>query len=295
MKYNSQNFFNKLVALVDNSKTQKRLTVINLTLSLVSMTYIYIAILDIYEKNLISVNFEISEVALLTVFYLSSGMLWSRFLVSNYNGDFKKYFYNWSYSKLGKYIPSGLLTISTRLNQELPRDKNSKTIFFGLLEEQFLIPLISIIPLTISIYFNLKSSKFLVFFVSFLLTFICFKLIYKKLKINFISITSQNFLFLLNQFLPLSIYYLIAQNLNYENPLLISLIYLLSSYIGLFFIGVPAAIGIREAIFIFASLGFYDELYLFPFLIKTRILLIVLDLIFGIFGLINQTKLKPLN
>jgi len=295
MKYNSQNFFNKLVALVDNSKTQKRLTVINLTLSLVSMTYIYIAILDIYEKNLISVNFEISEVALLTVFYLSSGMLWSRFLVSNYNGDFKKYFYNWSYSKLGKYIPSGLLTISTRLNQELPRDKNSKTIFFGLLEEQFLIPLISIIPLTISIYFNLKSSKFLVFFVSFLLTFRCFKLIYKKLKINFISITSQNFLFLLNQFLPLSIYYLIAQNLNYENPLLISLIYLLSSYIGLFFIGVPAAIGIREAIFIFASLGFYDELYLFPFLIKTRILLIVLDLIFGIFGLINQTKLKPLN
>jgi hypothetical protein len=295
MKYNSQNFFNKLVALVDNSKTQKRLTVINLTLSLVSMTYIYIAILDIYEKNLISVNFEISEVALLTVFYLSSGILWSRFLVSNYNGDFKKYFYNWSYSKLGKYIPSGLLTISTRLNQELPRDKNSKTIFFGLLEEQFLIPLISIIPLTISIYFNLKSSKFLVFFVSFLLTFICFKLIYKKLKINFISITSQNFLFLLNQFLPLSIYYLIAQNLNYENPLLISLIYLLSSYIGLFFIGVPAAIGIREAIFIFASLGFYDELYLFPFLIKTRILLIVLDLIFGIFGLINQTKLKPLN
>ena len=295
MKDNYLNFFNKLIALVDNSKTQKRLTVINLTLSVISLTYISLSILNIYKENTLKLNFEIFEIALLIIFYLSSGTLWSRFLVLNYKGEFKKYFYNWSYSKIGKYIPSGLLTVTTRLNQNLPKNKNSKTILIGLLEEQFLIPLISLIPLTISIYFDLKLNKFLVFIMSLLLTFICFKLIYKKLKINFISITDQKYLFLFNQVFPLPIYYLIAQNLNYDNPLLISLIYLFSSYIGLFFIGVPAAIGIREAIFIFASIGFYSEIYLFPFLLKIRILLITLDLCFGIFGLFKQTKFKPFN
>lgn len=295
MKNNSIYFFNKLIGFVDNSKTQKKLTVLNLTLSLISLIYISKTILNIYKENKINLNFEISEVALLILLYLSSGTLWSRFLVSNYKGEFKKYFYNWSYSKIGKYIPSGFLTITTRLNQNLPRNNNSKVIFIGLLEEQFLIPLISIFPLTISIYLDFKINKFVVFFISLLLTFIIFKFIYKNLKINFISITNQNLLFLFNQVFPLTIYYLIAQNLNYENPLLISLIYLLSSYIGLFFIGVPASIGIREAIFIFASIGFYNEIYLMPFLLKTRILLIVLDLIFGIFGLFNQTKFKPLS
>lgn len=292
MKDNFIKIFNKFIDLIDSSKTQKKLTKINITLSLVSLIYIISIILDIYNKISIKINFELSEIVLLIMFYFTSGTLWSKFLVSNYKGDFRKYFFNWSYSKIGKYIPSGLLTITTRLNQDLPKDSDSKKIFFGLLEEQFLIPLISIIPLGISIYFKFEVNRFVVYLVSLICTFILFKFIYKYNDINFISITNQNLLFLFNQIFPIVIYFEIAKNLNYSDPLLISLIYLLSTYIGLLFVGVPAAIGIREAIFIFASIGFYDEIYLFSFFIKTRILLIALDLIFGCIGIINQKLLK---
>ena len=38
---------------------------------------------------------------------MNSGTLWSKFMQSNYKGRFRDYFFNWSYSKMGKYIPSG--------------------------------------------------------------------------------------------------------------------------------------------------------------------------------------------
>ena len=68
--------------------------------------------------------------------------------------------------------------------------------------------------------------------------------------------------------------------------------YLLATYIGLFFIGVPAGIGIREAIFLSVGNLVIDDLYLFSFLIKIRILLIFMDAFFGLMGLIKSNIIK---
>jgi uncharacterized membrane protein YbhN (UPF0104 family) len=103
--------------------------------------------------------------------------------------------------------------------------------------------------------------------------------------------SKQSFLFLFNQIYPLFIYYIIALNLNYENPLQISILYLLATYIGLFFIGVPAGIGIREAVFLSVGNLAFDDIFLFDFLIKIRILLIFMDILFGLFGL-DKTYIK---
>ena len=46
--------------------------------------------------------------------------------------------------KIGKFIPTGLVTLTVRLNQKVSKNKTSKEIFYGVLEEQFLFPLVSI-------------------------------------------------------------------------------------------------------------------------------------------------------
>ncbi len=118
------------------------------------------------------------------------------------------------------------------------------------------------------------------------------KYIYSSTKTEFISMSNQSLLFLFNQIYPLFMYYIIALNLNYENPLQISIMYLLATYIGLFFIGVPAGIGIREAVFLSLGNLAFDDIYLFNFLIKIRILLIFMDVLFGLFGLAKTYNKK---
>ena len=207
----------------------------------------------------------------------------------NYGGNFLEYFSNWSFSKLGKYIPSGIMTVSVRINQKLPRGQDSKKIFFGLFEEQFIFPLISIPALFASLNYLNSENKFFIFFLTLILSFLIIRFIYFKVKPEYISMLDQKILFLLNVSIQLILFYQIAINLSYENPLIVALYYYLATSIGLFFIGVPGGIGIREMIFLTLTNNFLGNIYLINFILKTRLLFVIFDLFFGLIGLTKST------
>ena len=81
----------------------------------------------------------------------------------NYGGSSANYFYTWALSKLGKYIPSGIMILTSRLNQKLPKNKDSKNIFIGLLEEQFLLPLTGFLSSLFFLMFRVENYKLLIF------------------------------------------------------------------------------------------------------------------------------------
>ena len=70
----------------------------------------------------------------------TAGYLWSTYMKDSFKGNFIDYFYNWALSNVGKFFPSGVMLITVRLNQNT-EEKNSKEIFYGVLEEQFLFQL----------------------------------------------------------------------------------------------------------------------------------------------------------
>lgn len=275
---------NKFIFVIDifnNKKFQLYLKRANLIFAFYCIYFLYNKINDL---NISSIKFVWTEVTLTFVFYLISGTLWSFFMLHNYSGKFFEYFFNWSYSKIGKYFPSGLLTFSVRINQDT--NKSKKVIFIGLLEEQFLIPFIAIPPLFINLF--LTNNQFQVFYLiaEFLIFYSIIKILFKKLNFEYISLLKFNLLFLLNYFVPILLFHEIAKNLNYVDPLNISIIYFLSICIGLFFIGVPAGIGIREFVFISFIGSFLPNFEWITFIIKVRMIFILFDIIFGIFGLL---------
>jgi uncharacterized membrane protein YbhN (UPF0104 family) len=81
--------------------------------------------------------------------------------------------------------------------------------------------------------------------------------------------------------------YFIAENIGYEDSITIACYYFLSSSLGLFFIGVPAGIGIREAIFLMVTNNFSTDVLLLDYAIKVRLVFIIVDLLFGLIGFLK--------
>lgn len=292
MKDKLINQFKNLITFLNNESFQLKLKKINLLLSFLCILFIYKTFVDLPDKYLLNLSISIDELMLMCIFYISSGTQWARFLQANYSGKISNYFFNWSYSKLGKYLPGGLMLISVRLNQQLPKNKNSKNLILGILEEQFLIPLIGIPALIISLFFNTNLLIYMFFIGALLIIFYFVKTYYRHTKIDFISMSNQNLLFIFNQIFPLIMFHYIAFELDNKNSLKIASLYLLSTYIGLFFIGVPAGIGIREAIFIGIGKIFIENIFLVNLLLKIRILMLIVDFVFGLIGLIKINFLK---
>ena len=156
-------YTNSFVNFISNESVQRYLKRINLVCSLFCLLFIFRNLSEVERQESFNFEFSLIEVAVIMLFYISTGTLWSKFLVSNYGGNFADYFFNWSYSKIGKYIPSGLMTVSVRLNQTFPKNKNSKKLILGLLEEQFLIPIIGIPSLILCLFLKMiiKSTVFI--------------------------------------------------------------------------------------------------------------------------------------
>ena len=161
-----------------------------------------------------------------------------------------------------------------------------------MIEEQFLLPALTIPPLIVCLYLDLDNYVFLAFGFFLILFYLIFVKFYSKIKPNLSSIADQPFLLLIYIYLQLVIFFVISKNLGYSDPVVVSLLYYLSANLGLFFVGVPAGIGIREMIFLTVTdniIGNYD---LIEFIVKTRFLFIFSDLLFGIFGLVNIYRIK---
>ena len=87
-----------------------------------------------------------------------------------------------------------------------------------------------------------------------------------------------------------SLTFYIFYNLGYENFLRQGIYYLIASYIGLLFVGVPAGIGVREAIFIFllgTDISISQEV---TTLLYIRILYLIVDTVYGVAGFIYKSK-----
>lgn len=285
-----KNNLNKLFVFLNNETVQGKLKKFNLLISIASFTYIYRLISD----NLINTNFEFNlnyiEFILLIITYVFIGITWVKFSSQDNKETYKDIFFDWAYSNLGKYVPGGIGVVSIRLNQGNSK-KNSKKILFGLLEEQFLVPFLSL-PVLLACIFFIKESYLIYFLVVFQILFIfIIKNIYfrnESLRNNSLLNYSNYLLIsiLLSNFLTILIFY----NLGFDNYLYQGLYYLIASYSALLFVGVPSGIGIREGIFLLLSdinLNFSDQI---EALIYIRLLYLITDILFGVTGLIYKNK-----
>lgn len=285
-----KNNLNKLFVFLNNETVQGKLKKFNLLISIASFTYIYRLISD----NLINTNFEFNlnyiEFILLIITYVFIGITWVKFSSQDNKETYKDIFFDWAYSNLGKYVPGGIGVVSIRLNQGNSK-KNSKKILFGLLEEQFLVPFLSL-PVLLACIFFIKESYLIYFLVVFQILFIfIIKNIYfrnESLRNNSLLNYSNYLLIsiLLSNFLTILIFY----NLGFDNYLYQGIYYLIASYSALLFVGVPSGIGIREGIFLLLSdinFNFSDQI---EALIYIRLLYLITDILFGITGLIYKNK-----
>jgi hypothetical protein len=280
----------KLFSYINDKNFQKKLKRINVGIALIAIAYI-VTIIYFNEASLnILLSINLLEVLLLGLIYFIVGITWVNFSTDSFYTKKENIFFDWSYSNIGKYFPGGVGLISIRLNQDAEKG-NSKKILFGLLEEQFLIPALSLPVLFISSFF-LENEYFYILFISVQIIFVyLFKSGYfvnKKIR-NISILNFSNYLIitiLLTNFLTFFVFY----NLGYENYLNLGIYYLIASYAGLLFVGIPAGFGIREGIFLFllgANSVVSQDL---SALLYFRILYLIVDVFYGILGFIYKTK-----
>jgi len=285
-----KNNIEKLFSYVNDRNFQKKLKTINVGIALIAIAYIVTIIYLNGESLKILFSINLLEVLLLGLTYFIMGITWVNFSTDSVYTKKKNIFFSWSYSNIGKYFPGGVGLISIRLNQDTEKG-NSKKILFGLFEEQFLIPSLSLPVLFISSFF-LDNEYFYVLFISAQIVFVyLFKSGYfvnKKIR-NISILNFSNYLIisiLLTYFLTFFVFY----NLGYENYLNHGIYYLIASYAGLFFVGIPAGFGIREGIFLFLLGTNFVVSQDLSALIYFRILYLIVDVFYGILGFIYKTK-----
>lgn len=285
-----KNNIEKLFSYINDKKFQKKLKTINIGIALIAILYI-VTIVYISEESLnILLSINLAEVLLLGFIYFIVGITWVNFSTDSVFTVKKNIFFDWSYSNIGKYFPGGVGLISIRLNQDAEK-RNSKKILFGLFEEQFLIPGLSLPVLFFSSFF-LKNNYFYILIITFQIAFVyLFKrgyFINKKIK-NISLLNFSNYLIitiLLTNFLTFFVFY----NLGYENYLNLGIYYLIASYAGLLFVGIPAGFGIREGIFLFLLGTNFTVSQDLSTLLYFRILYLIVDIFYGFLGFIYKTK-----
>ena len=280
--------FNYFFEIISLQKNQKKLKKVNIFLSIICFLFIIDSYFQINEKINVQIKVTVTEVLLTTLSYFCVAVLWSKYMKLNYDGEFQDYFYNWSISKVGKFVPTGIMTLTIRLNQKIKDSKSYKQIFTGTLEEQVLFPLVSIPAIIISIRQDSKINKLFVVLFTLIVSFIIIKAIYTKFKSNKYSLINFQFLFILHLYFQFLVLYIIANRFDYEHPAEVALFYFLASSIGLFFIGVPSGLGIREYIFLISVGSELNFENLFGYMFTIRILFFATDLLFGLIGFVGK-------
>lgn len=286
MKLNLIMRFDKFFITLQKDSFQKKLKITNLTLSVFSVLFLANIINEIeYDLNFFNITFI--EFLICFFYYLSNAFLWISFMRNNYSGSKKDYFYNWAYSKIGKYIPGGLMIFTVRLNQKVEKNKDPKNIFYGVIEEHFLAPAVAIISISLTLIFYNHFEKQFIFFISTVISFFVFKKLYSKYSRNYSSLINSNLLFLIHLNLNFLFFFFVSNSLGIENSFQFALLYFLSASLAILFIGIPAGIGVREIIFYFISGSLILDTYVFSMMIRVRIILLIFDLIFGLIGIIG--------
>lgn len=281
--YNLKTIFNNLIS---NESYQLRLSKINLILALLSSIFIYFVYVDIQETLNLRYSFNILEILVLVSNYVLGIRLWKKFLYNNYGENLRIDYSHWAFSRIGRYIPGGLAVLSMRIAEKIPKEKNKLNQLFGILEEQFLSPLIIIFTFLL---FSLLPVNFngVALIIIFLITFFTFRFIYLKIIKNSKSILLSPLLIIFHVLSFFVFLFIVAQNLGFEEPQIAAVYYQFSTSLSLLFVGVPAGIGLREMIFYFISENSFSKEYLFLILFQTRVNILICDILFGLIGFYN--------
>ena len=286
--------FSKAFDVLKQEKVQKKIKIFNSLLAFISLIIIFTTLLNEgYIYSLYTLSFTTLLVG--SLFYLSNLYLWTFFMKQNYQLSIEDFINNWSLSKLGKYIPAGIMILTSRLNQKVKRNQNTKKIFYGLLEEQFLFSLIGLVTSVLVISYFSSTYQPVVFLIISTLLVILIKKIIDKSSFDYIFLINNKIIVILNLNLNLLFIYLIALDISPDISFEIAIFYFLSSCLSLFFVGVPAGIGIREFIFLFFmtpdNLNFAE----YDFLFTIRLAIILLDLSWYLMSLIFIKYNKTFN
>ena len=282
--------FNKFKKFINNSLSNEiylsNLTKINLILAILSSIFIVMIFIDIKETINVKYSLNMSEIILLILNYSLGIKIWQKFSLNNFGDDFGNNYSHWAFSRIGRYIPGGLAVLSMRISEKIPKEKKKSMQLFGILEEQFLGPLI--ITLTFLIFYLLipDVNVSTLFFV-FILIFVLFRFVYLKIVKNSKSILLSPVLVIAHILSFFVFLFVISKNLGVENAHITAAYYQFSTSLSLFFVGVPAGLGIREMIYYFLSVDLVSEGILFLILFQTRINILICDIIFGFIGFYN--------
>ena len=281
--YNFKKIFNNLLS---NESHQLRLTKINLFLAILSSIFIYFLYIDIQETLTLRYSFNPLEIVVLVINYILGIKIWQKFSRNNYGENFGKDYSHWAFSRIGRYIPGGMAVLSMRISEKIPKEKNKSNQLFGILEEQFLSPLIIIFTFLIFYFLPINFSG-VVLTVVFFITFFTFRFLYLKVIKNSKSILLSPLLIIFHVLSFFAFLLIVAHSLGLEEPQIAAVYYQFSTSLSLLFVGVPAGIGIREMIFYFISENFVSKEYLFLILFQTRVNILICDIIFGLIGFYN--------
>lgn len=281
--YNFKTIFNNLLS---NESHQRRLTKINLFLAILSSIFIYFLYMDIQETLTLRFSFKPLEIVVLVINYILGIKIWQKFSYNNYGENFGKDYSHWAFSRIGRYIPGGLAVLSMRISEKIPKEKNKSNQLFGILEEQFLSPLIIIFTFLIFYFLPINFSG-IVLTVVFFITFFTFRFLYLRVIKNSKSILLSPLLIIFHVLSFFAFLLIVTHNLGLEEPQIAAVYYQFSTSLSLLFVGVPAGIGIREMIFYFISENLISKEYLFLILFQTRVNILICDIIFGLIGFYN--------
>lgn len=264
---------NSLYIFLDKLRKNERMKYFFNFLTFISLTYLI--------NLMISQEIKVSELfsyttlvvfCVLLIFYFLLAISWSALMK---NGKIEKNQITlWFYSVVGKYIPFGvgipLLRFETKKSGS---EDGSEKILKNTIKELLLVILsASLLALIFVVEIYLEIQNITIKFISLVSVIYLIAIFLYKININFL-----NYL-IANSFVSIFIAYLTYLQFG-EVKLPYILGYLISSTISIIAIGIPAGLGIREAIFIqlMNFSGTYADVEIF--ITTTRIYLILFDLL----------------
>ena len=128
---------NSILQKLESEKNQKNIKKFNIVLSVLAIFFV----VRLYgEFNLttlkITNRFILALLVQLVVIFISY-KIWKNFLINNNVETNASYIDNWSQANINKYIPGGIGLSITRFSIAKNLSKDSKKLFFGMIEDQF--------------------------------------------------------------------------------------------------------------------------------------------------------------
>jgi hypothetical protein len=281
-----QDKIHHILKILEQEKSQNYIKKLNTFFSLIAVFFMINIILNSRVRSL-ELDFSYIFIGFVHIFLLYIlFLIWKKFLSQNKIESNTSYFENWALSNVNKYIPGGIGLTITRFSVSKNLNKDTKKIFYGLLEEQLRGAILVIPFLLVSMVLENKELRIYFYIACYILTLLFISRIsitYSR-KLGFISVFKNNqMLLIISNFTQIAFNYSILSTVidkTMFDILYLAIIYSVTVSLSLVFIGSPAGLGIREIIFYFYSSNLLSNDEIILFLLAARAIMIFSDFIF---------------